>query len=42
VENDGHLMNLVSMTPAGKSVPVVVFRERQSITLQVTVAERPR
>ena len=40
VENDGHLMNMVSVTPAGKTVPVAVFRDRQTLTVQVTVAER--
>jgi len=40
VENDGHLMNIVSVTPAGKTVPVAVFRDRQTLTVQVTVAER--
>jgi serine protease Do len=40
VENDGHLMNMVSDTPAGKTVPVAVFRDGRTITVQVTVAER--
>ena len=42
VENDGHLMNMVSMTPPGKTVPVVVFREGQSLNVQVTVVEREK
>ncbi len=40
IEDDGHLMNLVSITPAGKAVPMVVFREGQTLTVKVTVAER--
>jgi serine protease Do len=40
IEDDGHLMNLVSTTPAGKVVPVVVFRDGQTLTVKVTVVER--
>ena len=40
IEDDGHLMNLVSVTPAGKAVPVVVFRDGHAVTVKVTVAER--
>ena len=40
IEDDGHLMNLVSVTPAGKAVPVVIFRSGQTISVKVTVAER--
>jgi serine protease Do len=40
IEDDGHLMNLVSVTPAGKAVPVVIFREGQTVTVKVTVVER--
>ncbi|MGQ9576650.1 MAG: S1C family serine protease [Thermoguttaceae bacterium] len=42
VDSDGHLMNLVSLTPIGKTVPVVIFRDRQTITLEVTVADRDK
>jgi serine protease Do len=42
VENDGHLMNMVSMTPSGRTVPVAVFRDGRTITVQVTVVERPK
>lgn len=40
VEDDGHLVNLVSLAPVGKKVPIVVFRDRASLTIQVTVANR--
>ncbi len=40
VEDDAHLMNLVSMTAVGKSVPLVIFRDRKPITLLVVVGKR--
>ena len=39
VEDDNHLINLVGLTPVGKEVPVVVFRNRKSRTVQVKVAD---
>jgi serine protease Do len=42
IEDDGHLMNLVSVTPAGKAVPVVVFRDGRAVTVQVTVADHDK
>lgn len=40
VEDDSHLVNLVSLTPPGVEIPVVVFREGEMIDLAVTVGER--
>lgn len=40
VEDDCHLVNLVSLTPLGKAVPMVVFRDRTPITIQVQLADR--
>lgn len=40
VEDAGHLINLVATTPIGKQVPLVLFRDRKTITLQVTLADR--
>jgi serine protease Do len=40
IEDDGHLMNLVSVTPAGKAIPLVVYRDGQTLTVKVTAAER--
>jgi len=41
VDNDSHLINLVSLTEVGKEVPVVVFRDRKIMTLQVRVGTSP-
>jgi serine protease Do len=40
VEDDGHLVNLVSQTPVGKKISLVVFRDRAPVTLQVVVTDR--
>ena len=40
VEDDGHLVNLVSLTPVGKKVPLVIFRDRTPITVNVELADR--
>ena len=41
VENDSHLINLVSLTEVGKEVPIVVFRDRKIVPLRVTVGTSP-
>ncbi len=40
VENDSHLMFLVSLTEVGKEVPIVVFRNKQTMRLTVKVGDR--
>jgi len=40
VEDDSHLVNLVSLTEVGKEVDVVVFRDKQLVTVKVAVADR--
>ena len=40
VEDDDHLMSRVSMTPADRTVEVVIFRDRQRLPLQISVASR--
>jgi len=40
VENDSHLVNLVSLTPAGKQVELVIFRDDRTQVLRVTVGQR--
>jgi serine protease Do len=42
VEDDGHLVNLVNLSEPGKEVPVVLWRNRQTLQVKVTVAERTR
>ena len=40
VQNDDHLSNLVSLTPIGNEVEMIVLRDRQRLQLKVKV--RPR
>ena len=40
IDDDAHLVNLVSLTDVGKPVPVVVFRDRKVIRLTVKVGDR--
>jgi serine protease Do len=40
IENDSHLMFLVSLTEVGKEVPLVVFRNRQTLRMTVKVGDR--
>ncbi|HOM18532.1 MAG TPA: hypothetical protein PLQ00_14470, partial [Thermoguttaceae bacterium] len=40
VEDAGHLINLVGTTPVGKKVPIVLFRDRKVVPLQVILADR--
>jgi serine protease Do len=42
VEDDNHLVNLVSMTPIGKTVPLLVFRDRKAFSVMVEVGDRSR
>jgi serine protease Do len=40
VEDDDHLVSLVSMTPTNSTVTLVVFREQGRLTLEMPVASR--
>jgi serine protease Do len=40
VEDDSHLINLVGLTPVGTKVPLLIFRDRQTIQVEVEVADR--
>jgi serine protease Do len=42
VQSDTHLVNLVSLTDVGKEVPVVIFRDRETITVPVKVGNRAK
>ncbi len=42
VEDDAHLVNLVSLTPVGKTVPMLVFRDRKAFTVMVEVGDRSK
>jgi len=40
VEDDGHLVNMVSLTEIGKEVPLVIFREREPTVVKIAVGDR--
>jgi serine protease Do len=42
VEDDAHLVNIVSLTEVGKTVPLLVFRDRKAFTVTVEVADRSK
>lgn len=42
IEDEGQLVNLVSLTEVGKAVPVVIFRDRKPMTITVEVGDRSK
>ena len=42
IDGDAHLVDLVSLTDVGKTVPIVVFRDRKTVTLAVKVGDRSK
>jgi serine protease Do len=40
VEDDVHLVNIVSLTPVDRKVPVVIFRDRKTMRIEVKVGDR--
>jgi serine protease Do len=42
IEDDNHLVNLVSLTEVEREVPVVVYRERRTVTIMVKVGDRKK
>ena len=42
VEDDAHLVNLVSLTELGKTVPLLIFRDRKPLTVMVAVGDRSK
>jgi serine protease Do len=40
VEDDGHLVNLVSLIPVGKQVPLLIFRDGKTLNLTAAVGDR--
>ncbi|MFO0867575.1 MAG: trypsin-like peptidase domain-containing protein [Pirellulales bacterium] len=42
INDDNHLVNLVSLTAVGKTVPVVILRRGQKMTLDITLTDRER
>jgi serine protease Do len=42
IDDDDHLINRVGLTPVGKTVDVVLLRDKKLVTLQVRVGDRSR
>ena len=42
VESDSHLVNMVSMSPVGRRIPLVVFRDRAALRLSIEVGDRSK
>ncbi len=42
IEDHLHLINVVSVTPLGKSVPILVYRNRRTIALNIEVSDRDK
>jgi serine protease Do len=42
IEDDLHLVNVVSVTPLGKSVPLLVYRERRTVAVNLEVSPRSK
>jgi serine protease Do len=42
IEDDAHLVNLVSLTEVGKKVPLLIFRNRKPISVMVEVGDRSK
>jgi serine protease Do len=40
IQDDNHLVNLVSLTQVDKVVPIIIFRDRQRMTLSIRVGDR--
>jgi len=40
VEDDAHLVNLVSCVPIGSKVSVVIFRDREHLNIEIALADR--
>jgi serine protease Do len=42
VEDHLHLINIVSLTPTGKSVPMLIYRDKKTITLSLELSDRSK
>ncbi|MGD0654378.1 MAG: trypsin-like peptidase domain-containing protein [Thermoguttaceae bacterium] len=42
IDEDAQLVNVVSMTEVGATVPVLVFRNRETLTLQIQIQDRAK
>ena len=41
IDNDSHLISLVSLTEVGKEVPLQIFRDRSAVEILVKVGKAP-
>ncbi|MFO1062247.1 MAG: trypsin-like peptidase domain-containing protein [Pirellulales bacterium] len=41
IENDGHLVKTVGLTPVGKQVPILIFRDHQKAQLSIMLEPSP-
>ena len=42
IEDDAHLVNVVSTTELGPQVPIMIFRNRETFTVQIELVEREK
>ncbi len=42
IEDDGHLVNVVSTSEVGTTVPMLVFRNRETFSVQIELVEREK
>jgi serine protease Do len=42
IEDDGQLVNVVSMTPIGAKVPMLIFRNQETLSVQIEVQDRAK
>jgi serine protease Do len=42
IDDDGQLVNVVSMTEVGATVPLLIFRNRETLTLQIQIHDRAK
>jgi serine protease Do len=42
IEDHLHLINIVSVTPLGRSVPILVYRDRRTMTLNIELSDREK
>jgi len=42
IDDDSHLVNVVGMTEVGKQVPLLVFRNRQTVHVNIELGDRAK
>jgi len=42
IDDDAHLVNIVSLTEVGKRVPLLIFRDRKTLKMEVEVGDRAK